>query len=52
MKINYEHEKYMLHFIFHTNIYISNFMDTCNGKQCQRNISSYGETKHHTKHHI
>ena len=24
--------------------------DPCNGKQCQNNISSYGEITHHTKH--
>ena len=44
MKINNENEKYALHFIFHTNIYISNFMDTCNEKY-QNNISTCEETR-------
>ena len=45
-----ENEKYTLHFIFHTNITYQIFMDTCNEKY-QNNISSYGETTDHTKHH-
>ena len=45
MKINNENEKYTLHFIFHTNIYISNFMDTYT-KKYQNNISTCEETRY------
>ena len=52
MKINNENETYILHFIFHTlHSTYQIIKDPCNEKQCQHNISSYGETTHHTKHH-
>ena len=53
MKIYNENEKYILQFIFHTLHSTSQIIikDPCNEKQCQHNISSYGETTCHTKHH-
>ena len=48
MKINNENENIMLHFIFHTNIYLSNFMDTCNEKHIKEHINLYGDKKHDT----
>ena len=53
MKINNENENYTLHFIFHTNILHikSSRIPVMKKKQCQHNMSSYGETKDHTKHH-
>ena len=52
MKINNKNEKYTLHFIFHTlHSTYQIIKDPCNEKLCQHNISSYGETTHHTKHH-
>ena len=46
MKVNNEDETYILHFIFsykYSTYQI--FMDTCNGKQYQKNVSTYGETR-------
>ena len=47
MKINNENETYTLHFMFsykYSTYQI--FMDTCNGRQYQNNISTYKETRH------
>ena len=46
MKINNENETYILHFMVSYK-YSTNqiFMDTCNGKQYQKNVSTYGETR-------
>ena len=47
IKINNENEKYILHFIFHTlRSTYQIIKGPCNEKQCQHNISSYGETTH------
>ena len=46
MKINNENETYILHFMFsykYSTYQI--FMDTCNGKQYQKNVSTYGEIR-------
>ena len=52
MEINNENEKYIIHFMFSYKYSTHQIiMDTCNGKQCQHNITSYGETTNHTKHH-
>ena len=46
MKRNNENEIYTLHFMFSYkySTYLI-FMDTCNGKQYQKNVSTYGETR-------
>ena len=47
MKINNENETYTLHFIFlykYSTYQI--FMNTCNGKQYQHNISTYEKTRY------
>ena len=51
MEINNEKENihYISYFIKDSPYQI--IKDPCNGKQCQHNILSYGETTHHTKHH-
>ena len=52
MKINNVNERYILHFMFSYKYSTYQIIkDPCNGKQCQHNISSYGETTDHTKHH-
>ena len=46
MKLNNENETYILHFMFsyeYSTYQI--FMDTCNGKQNQKNVSIYRETR-------
>ena len=46
MRINNENETYTLHLMFsykYSTYQI--FMDTCNGKQYQNNVSTYEETK-------
>ena len=46
MKINDENETYILLFMFsYKNSTYKIFMDTCNGKQYQKNVSTYGETR-------
>ena len=47
MKINDENETYILHFIssYKYSTY-QIFMDTCNGEQYQKNVSTYGETRY------
>ena len=45
MKINNENETDTLHSTYQI------IKNPCNGKQCQHNILSYGETTDHTKHH-
>ena len=46
MKINNENETYILHFMFSYkySTYLI-FMYTCNGKQYQKNVSTYEETR-------
>ena len=49
MMINNKNEKYTLHFMFSYKYSTYQIIkDPSNGKQCQHNISSYGETTHHT----
>ena len=51
MEIINENEKYTLHFMFSHKYSTYQIMkDPCNGKQCQHNISIYGQTTDHTKH--
>ena len=45
MKINNENETNTLHSTYQI------IKNPCNGKQCQHNISSFGETTDHKKHH-
>ena len=50
MEINNENEKYTFHISYKYFTY-QIIKDPYNGNQCQHNITSYGETKHHTKYH-
>ena len=53
MKINNENEKYTLHLMFSYKYSTYQIIkDTCNEKQCQHNISSYGETIYITQNMI
>ena len=46
MKLNNENETYILHFIFSYKYSTHQiFMDTNNGKQYQKNVSTYEETR-------
>ena len=52
MKLNNENKKYILHLMFSYKYSTYQIIkNPFNGKQCQHNISSYGETTNHTKHH-
>ena len=52
MEINNENENYTLHYCFHTNIlHIKSSSIPGMENNVNINISSYGETTHHTKHH-
>ena len=53
MKINNENEIYTLHFMFsykYSTYQI--FMDTCNGKHYQNNVSTYEEARNMTQHYV